>query len=235
MVHVRVHPEIFRLFPAFQRGLVLATGMDNHGSSEKLERLLREVVEERGRDPIDLKTDLRLQAWSEAHRAFGSNPNKFPPAHVSLLKRLQKPGVQVPFINKVVAIMNYNSIASVMPVGGDDLNRAGDLLELRRAGGEELFAPLGTPEVSEHPTPGEVIYVTGSGEVMCRRWNWRNGHTTRITEETRDILMNIDGLGEGIEPAVVATRDKVASMLEEFCGARAVTSILSPAVSEFRV
>jgi len=234
MVHVRVHPEIFGIFPAFRRGLVLATGIDNHGTSEKLEGLLRNVLEERGKDPIDLKADARFQIWNEAHRAFGSNPNKFPPAHASLFKRVQKPGVQIPFINKVVAIMNWNSIASGMPVGGDDLERAGGLLELRRAGGEETFVPLGTPEVSEHPTPGEVIYVTGSGEVMCRRWNWRNGHTTRITEETRDILMNIDGLGEGIEPSVLATRDKVASMLQEFCSARVVTALLSPPAPEFQ-
>jgi DNA/RNA-binding domain of Phe-tRNA-synthetase-like protein len=235
MVHVRVHPDIFRLFPSFRRGLVLARSMDNHGISETLEGRLRQVVEERAKDPVDLKTDPRLQAWSEAHRAFGSNPNKFPPAHAALLKRVQKPGVQVPFISKVVAVMNCNSIGSVMPVGGDDLDRAGGLLDLRRATGDEVFVPLGTPEVSEHPAAGEVIYVTESGQVMCRRWNWRNGHTTRITEETRDILMNIDGLGEGIEPAVIGARDRVAAMLEEFCHGTVVTSLLSPTTPEFRV
>lgn len=234
MAHVRVHPEIFGLFPAFRRGLVLATGLDNRGTPEELQGMLRQVVEEMGKNPLDLKADPRLQAWSDAHRAFGSNPNKFPPAHASLFKRLQKPGVQVPFINKVVAIMNYSSIASVMPVGGDDLDRAGDLLELRRARGGEIFVPLGAPEVSEHPTAGEVIYVTGAGEVMCRRWNWRNGHTTRITEETRNILMNIDGLGQGIEPEVIAARDRVASMLEKFCSGQVTRFLLSPSEPEFR-
>ncbi|RJR30341.1 MAG: hypothetical protein C4576_33795 [Desulfobacteraceae bacterium] len=228
MKEVRVHADIFALFPTFRRGLVVAENMDNHGVSEELASMLDRVVEERGKEPIDLKSDRRIQVWSDAHRAFGSNPNKFPPAHASLLKRVQKVGTRVPFINKVVAIMNYNSIASLMPVGGDDLDRAGNTLELRRADGSEVFVPLGAPEAVEHPVPGEVIYVTGSGDVMCRRWNWRNGDTTKITEDTSAILMNIDGIGEGIEPAVLAVRDRVAAMLDKFCQARVRTFLLSP-------
>lgn len=235
MTEVRVHPAIYTLFPAFRRGLVLASDMDNHGGNERLESMLAQVVAERAKEPVDIKTDLRFQNWNEAHRLFGSNPNKFPPAHVSLLKRVQKPGTRIPFINKVVAVMNYNSIRSVMPVGGDDLDRAGRLLELRRAMGTEIFIPLDAPETSEHPIPGEVIYVTDTGEVMCRRWNWRNGYTTRITEDTRTILMNIDGLGEEIEPEVIAARDRVASMLEEFCKARVRTALLTPTDSTIEI
>jgi len=228
MKEIRVHAEIFTLFPTFRRGLVVAEDMDNQGVSEELASMLDRVVEERGKEPIDLKSDVRIQVWSDAHRAFGSNPNKFPPAHASLLKRVQKVGTKVPFINKVVAIMNYNSIASFMPVGGDDLDRAGKTLELRRADGTEVFVPLGTVEAVEHPVPGEVIYVTDSGDVMCRRWNWRNGDTTKITEDTSAILMNIDGIGEGIEPAVLTVRDRVAAMLNKFCRARVRTFLLSP-------
>jgi lysyl-tRNA synthetase class 2 len=148
---------------------------------------------------------------------------------------VQKPGTKVPFINKVVAIMNYNSIASLMPVGGDDLDRAGKVLELRRSDGSELFVPLGVPETVEHPLPGEVIYVTASGDVMCRRWNWRNGDTTKVTEDTRTILMNIDGLGEKVEPGVIAVRDTVAAMLEEFCQARVLTFLLSPSQPSIQI
>ncbi|MEW6663653.1 MAG: phenylalanine--tRNA ligase beta subunit-related protein [Thermodesulfobacteriota bacterium] len=235
MTEVRVHPDIFRDFPSFRRGIVVAAEIQNHARSERLEAMLARLVEEKSSRPVDLKTDPRILAWHEAHRRFGSNPNKFPPAHAALLKRIQRPGTQIPFISCVVAIMNYHSIASVMPVGGDDLERAGRSLELRYATGSEVFAPLGAPEAIEHPVQGEVIYVAAeSGEVMCRRWNWRNGHTTRITEETRHMVMNIDGLGEGGEERAVAGRDGVAAMLQEFCGARVTTSLLTPSMPAFR-
>ena len=87
----------------------------------------------------------------------------------------------------------------------------------------------------EHPNPGEVIYVAAeSDEVMCRRWNWRNGHKTRITEETQAIFMNIDALGEQSEARAVETRDRVAEMLVEFCQAEIETTLLTPSNSQYQ-
>jgi DNA/RNA-binding domain of Phe-tRNA-synthetase-like protein len=86
----------------------------------------------------------------------------------------------------------------------------------------------------EHPDPGEIIYVVAeSKEVMCRRWNWRNGHKTLITEETEIIVMNTDGLGEDSETRALTTRDRVAQMLEKFCQARVIKTLLSPSQPSF--
>ena len=229
MVDVLVEPSIFKDYPTFRRGLVLAVAIQNRGPSKELESELDGALARAAQDPVDVKTDPLITVWSDAHRLFGSNPNKFPPAHAALLKRVQKGGVRLPFINKVVAIMNYNSIVDRIPVGGDDVERAGSLLALRRAKGDEVFVPLGSPEIRENPDPGEVIYVVEeSGEVMCRRWNWRNGHGTRITDDTKIMVMNIDGLGEDSEKRALATRDRVAKMLEEYCQARTTVDLLSP-------
>ena len=229
MPEIRIDPKIFEAYPTFRRGIVIAGNMDNQGHDSELEELLNRTIAQAAREPIDLKSDPRTTVWRDAHRGFGSNPNKFPPAHCALLKRVQKPGVGMPFINKVVAIMNINSIQAVTPVGGDDVVRANGSLELRYADGSENFTPLGNPGSSEHPVSGEVIYlVPESNEVMCRRWNWRNGHSTRIAEDTRIIVMNIDCLGENSERRAIATRDRVAEMLETYCQAEASTTLLSP-------
>ena len=229
MAEIRVHEKIFEVYPTFRRGIVVAKQMQNAGPSEELEAMLEQVVAEAAEKPIDLKTDPRIVTWSEAHRQFGSNPNKYAPAHCALLKRVQKAGAQIPFINKTVAVMNFNYVKDKIPVGGDDLMRAGGTLELCYADGNENFTPLGKPDMVEHPDPGEVIYVVSeSKEVMCRRWNWRNGHKTRITEKTEIIVMNTDGLGEGSEARALATRDRVAQMLWEFCQAKVITTLLSP-------
>jgi DNA/RNA-binding domain of Phe-tRNA-synthetase-like protein len=234
-MEVRIEEKVFQEFPLFRRGIVAASGIQNQGGSEELETLLREAVESAGRRPVDVKADPRIVVWSEAHRRFGSNPNKFPPAHFSLIKRVQKPGIHLPFISKVVAIMNYNSIVDVIPVGGDDLDHAGTCLELRYASGQETFVPLDSPETSEHPIQDEVIYVVAdSGRVMCRRWNWRNGYETRITEGTRAMVMNIDGLGPESESIATKTRDRVAAMLEKYCGAQTVKAMLTPTRPSFR-
>jgi len=229
MIAIRIHEDIFKDYQTFRRGIVVARNVDNKGPSRGLEKRLAQAIAEAGRQPIDLKSDSRTAVWNEAHRQFNSNPNKFPPAHCALLKRVQKPGAQIPFINRIVATMNYNSITDVTPVGGDDVTQAGHCLELCHATGNENFIPLGCPDISEHPFPGEIIYLAAeSNEVMCRRWNWRNGHKTRITEDTQIIVMNIDVLGDQSEARAVETRDRVAGMLEEFCGADTDTTLLTP-------
>ena len=229
MVEIQIQADIFKEYPTFRRGIVVARNVHNQGHSRALEARLAKVIAGAAENPRDIKSDPRTAVWNEAHRQFNSNPNKFPPAHCALLKRVQKSGTQIPFINKIVAVMNYNSIKDATPVGGDDLMHAGQCLELRYATGSENFTPLGRSDVSEHPYPGEIIYVVAeSNEVMCRRWNWRNGHKTRITEETQTIIMNIDVLGEQSEARAVETRDRVAGMLEEFCQAQTNTTLLTP-------
>ena len=234
MPETRIDKEVFDKFPGFRRGIVVARKMDNQGFSGELETLLKEALASAAAAPIDLKTDPRTAVWNETYRELGCNPNKFPPAHLALLKRVQKPGVSIPFINKAVAIMNDNSIRGVLPVGGDDLLRAGQTLELRYAEGSERFTPLNNPDKTESPDPGEIIYrVAETREVMCRRWNWRNGFQTRITEETNAMLMNIDGLGDDALKRTVSVRDRVAQMLERYCGAEVETALLTPVDPSF--
>ncbi len=229
MVEIRVQERVFEKYPSFRRGIVIATRIQNAGQSEELKAILDEALNEASRNPVDLKSDPRILSWIEAHKEFGSNPNKFPPAHVALMKRVQKSGTPLPFINNVVAIMNHNSIKDVLPVGGDDVEAAGERLILGFATGKETFVPLGAPDAREHPLPEEIIYVVQpSGEVMCRRWNWRNGHGTRITEATRTIVMNVDALGEGSEARAMQTRDRVSSMLQTYCQAEVTVAMLSP-------
>ncbi len=235
MPNIKVAPSIFELEASFRRGIVVAVGLQNHGLDRALDDLLQGAVAQAVKEPIDLANDKRVMSWVEAHRRFGSNPNRFPPAHLALRKRVQKPGWHAPFINKVVAVMSVTSILDVVPVGGDNVGDLGEdgEIALRRATGEERFVPLGQADQEERPEPGEVIYVVGEA-VACRRWNWRNGHPTRVTDETRSIVMNVDALGEDSESRAIFTRDRVARLLEEHCEATVRTALLSPSHPEFQ-
>ncbi len=229
MFQAVVDERLFGAYPTFRRGIVIARNIDNHGPSGELEEILTRTIEQARDNPLDLKEDPLILPWLEAHRGFGSNPNKFPPAHCSLLKRVQRPESRIPFINKVVAVMNHTSISGILPVGGDDIERAGGSLMLTYAEGTETFVPLDAPDTTENPVPGEVIYIVKeTGQIMCRRWNWRNGYGTRITEDTAGIVMNIDAIGEGSEERAIKYRDEVASLLARFCGASVETGLLTP-------
>jgi DNA/RNA-binding domain of Phe-tRNA-synthetase-like protein len=123
--------------------------------------------------------------------------------------------------------MNITSSEGVLPVDGDDPSPTiGDVV-LRCAAGTETFTPLGSPETVEQSDQWEIIYVDeGSGHVMCRRWNWRNGHITRTTGETQALVMNIGGLGEQSEQLATQFRDRVAELLSTYCDAHTATALI---------
>lgn len=229
-----ISEKIFENNPSFRRGIVIARRMKNKTEDEDLYSVLKETLIRRFENPVDLDNDRRITDWRDVHKSFSSNPNKFPPAHIALLKRIQKQQTEIPFINSVVAVMNTVSIEHVLPVGGDDIIAPDSTYMLTVSDGTETFIPLGAPDKNEMPDKGEVIYLIDETKtVMCRRWNWRNGDKTKITEYTENIIMNIDAIGEGSEERAETARDAVALMLEKYCGAVIAKTMLSPEYSRY--
>ena len=123
----------------------------------------------------------------------------------------------MPYINTLVALMNGFSLKHLVPCGGDDLDSVQGDLVLRLATGEELFAPLGGTEIS-HPEPGEAIYVDEGQQILCRRWNWRQGDSTKITPSTRNVLINTDCLPPVDVEEARSLVVELAGLVERFCG-----------------
>jgi DNA/RNA-binding domain of Phe-tRNA-synthetase-like protein len=216
----RVEEEVFRIFPQFCRGIIMATGIDNSRPSPELEALLREQEDRVRQDPqIDLATHPRFLAWKEAYRQFGSNPNKFTPSIIFLAKQV-KSGKSVRSISPAVDAFNLTSIKHLIPCGGDDMDTVQDDLTLGRANSTETFAPIFKPEEIEHPEAGEIIYVNRkTGRVLCRRWNWRNGDFSKLTPETRNLAINVDAMMPAIgREEIEQAAEGLKELLARFCG-----------------
>jgi len=224
MRKIVVDKEIFERFPDFKRGIIVVSDIQNALRNKRIRKLLsKEVKNKVGAEWLEHEF---VKAWDEAHRKFGSNPNRFPPSIKSLLKRIQKGG-GIPFINSVVASFNYISIKHLVPCGGDDVAKVEGNLRLGFARGNEVFVPLGSNS-QENPEPGEVIYFDDKTlNVMCRKWNWRNGDLTKITEDTKKIVINIDGVGSIPRSVVEEARDELAELLTKECNASLKTDLLN--------
>jgi len=218
-----IDQEVFEQFPDFKRGLVVVTDIQNAPQNEAIQLLLNNAIEMNvGKNSVAHEF---VKAWDEVHARFGSNPNKYPPSIKSLLKRIDKGGT-VPFINSVVALFNYISIKYLVPCGGDDVDRVEGNLRLGPATGNELFIPIGGGD-QENPKRGEVIlFDDKTMNVLCRRWNWRNGDFTKITEGTKRLVINVDGVGPVSRTTIEQARDELAKLLIEQCGARLSTDLL---------
>lgn len=222
MRKIIVSEELFEKFPNFKRGLIIVEDIDNILENQEIGNMLDKEIE--SKKDSDISNNSFILAWDEVHRRFSSNPNKFPPSIKSLLKRIKKGGF--PFINSVVALFNYISVKYEIPCGGDDVEKIEGNLKLDFARGDEKFIGLGNVE-NEPPIFGEVIYFDdATNNVMCRKWNWRNGSDTKIIEKSKKIVINIDGIGPVSKALIEEARDELAKLLIEKCNAKLTTNYI---------
>jgi len=229
MATYTLEPAILEMFPAFRRGVVVATGIDNSSADPETGRLLAAAAANASAEPA------KIEVWNDAYRKFGADPGKFTPSIRFLHEQIRR-GKPPRSISKVVDLFNIISLRWTAPCGGDDLTaiEGGDLL-LGLAHGDETFAPLFKPTAIDHPSPGEVIYYTPqTRRVLCRRWTWRNADFSKIAPGTRAVAINIDMMTPPFTEADLESGlADLSEMLRRFCGGEVRTQVLQLSTPSF--
>lgn len=221
----RVDQALFERFPELAIGVVIAIGIDNRGDSEPAAAFLREQVDAiRSTWSHDrLETDPRIVSWRDAYRTFGAKPKKHR-SSVENAIRVILDGAAFPSINKVVDAYNAISLKHCVPAGGDDLNRiVGDIV-LTFAKGDERFVPLNRTD-SMAPKPGEVIYRDDE-DVLCRRWNWRECDKSKMTAESTNLCLVVEGLPPVFAQEVSCVSAELCEAIERFCGGSTILHLV---------
>jgi DNA/RNA-binding domain of Phe-tRNA-synthetase-like protein len=214
-----VSADIFQRFPGYVRGVVVAHDVVNRAAPDELIRTLRDAeASVRGRLRIEqLAEHPRVKSWRDAYRAFGAKPSEFRASVEALVRRVLR-NEPLPSINALVDIGNLVSLRHLVPAGGHAIDVLTGDIALRLATGSEVFVPFGSDQ-TEHPLPGEVVFVEGD-TVLTRRWTWRQANHTLTRLETRAIVFNVDGLPP-VSPAEVEEACRgITEMVGRFCGGR---------------
>ena len=222
----RIADEIFRRFPGYVRGVVVAHELTNGPSPQALLDLLREAeasVRARAR-PDAVAEEPRIKSWREAYRAFGAKPAEFRSSIEAMARRALK-NDPLPAINALVDIGNLISLRHLLPAGAHAIDVLAGDLALRPATGAERFVAFGATE-TEHPLPGEIIFAEGD-TVLTRRWTWRQANHTLTLPQTRSIEFNIDGLPPVPPAEVEQAGAEFMELAQRFCGGRARFALLS--------
>ncbi|SDM36655.1 B3/B4 domain-containing protein (DNA/RNA-binding domain of Phe-tRNA-synthetase) [Streptomyces sp. cf386] len=219
-----VSDEVRALAPGFTHLAIEAHGLVNGPTTEASSALLddaarRLAVRLEGRAPHE---DPHMAAWREVYTAFGSKPSRTRNSAEALAKRaLSDAGL--PRINLLVDLYNAISVAHLIPVGGEDIDRIEGGMRLVRATGDENFVTVaGGEAVVEHPDAGEVVWCDGVG-VTCRRWNWRQGPRTRLAEETTAGIFLLESLAPMPVADVEQAAAELAELLEKFSPGAKIT------------
>lgn len=184
-----ISPEVQALRPDFAALSIVVDGARNLPSdpfcSEKLHMASTQGAPAWGQE--------HLESWREAYRAFGAKPQRTPSSAEALRKRVQRDG-SLPPINAIVDLYNAISLQFSLPVGGEDAAAYVGTPRLVIASGDEPFDTTqnGAP-ATEIVEAGEVIWRDDVG-ATCRRWNWRQGIRTRITEDSTRMWFILERL-----------------------------------------
>ncbi|MFG3144918.1 B3/4 domain-containing protein [Streptomyces sp. NPDC048243] len=217
-----VSDEVRALAPGFTHVVVEADGLVNgpstDGTSVLLDDAARRLADRLGGRPPH--EDAHMAAWRQTYTAFGSKPSRTRNSAEALARRaLSDAGL--PRINVLVDVYNAISVAHLIPVGGEDTDHIRGAMRLVRATGDEDFVTVaGGEETIEHPDAGEVVWRDDTG-VTCRRWNWRQGPRTRLTERSTSAVFLLESLAPMPVADVGSAGAELAELLAKFSpGAR---------------
>jgi lysyl-tRNA synthetase class 2 len=212
-----IDKDIFNSFPGLNIGLVIAKGIDNRGKNDEIIKLIREREKEikSGFDKGTLTENPRIASWRKAYSSFGAKPKKYHCCAENLYRMILD-GMELRPINKIVDVYTYILIKHMIPVGGDDLDKIDGDIVLRFAKGDESFRELNKEEV-KNPKEGEVVYADDK-EILCRRWNWRECDKSKMTEETKNVAIVVEGLPPVTEDEVKSIINELKELIQRFLG-----------------
>lgn len=222
-----LNKKISDAYPNLQIGIIRCHGINNQeddASRPEINRLLREAingVEDKFSEISDLANYPLFRTWRDTYKSFGEKHLR---CSVEALIRRVLNGKPVSHINPLVDIYNYISMAYEIPVGGEDLAKIKDDIELTYATGDETFIELGSTEV-EHPKPGEIVYRSGD-TVLCRSFNYRECDLTKLTNDTTDCVLVIESMLED-DPNLTAALNKLKGLVEKYLGGTLDIEVLS--------
>lgn len=192
--------DVRMAFPEAQIRLVTARGLRNANSWPEAEAALRGLEEDlaAGKWTPFGEQDRQVLSWHEAFRKFGTNPRRSRSSLDALSRRMAKSGL-APRINGAVDAYNSVSIGFGTPAGAFDLSRLSGEVMIRTAVAGDAFTPLGEPEVTEEPRPGEVVYAMGS-QVLTRHWNHRDCDQTKVGVDSREVVFVLERISAEAVP-----------------------------------
>ncbi|MBN8994487.1 MAG: hypothetical protein J0H94_04625 [Rhizobiales bacterium] len=214
--------EISGNFPDFRVAVVVAENLEI--SAERPPELAALIAEREeacrkrwGAGEMELSEIPGVAVWRKAYRAFGIKKTSYRSSVERLVKNVLA-GRGLPVINAFVDAYNAVSLAHVMPLGADDLDRVTGNVAFRYARPDDQFLDMagGEPLLTDPDPPkeGEVVYADRD-KVLCRRWNWRQDVRSLVTPLTHRAILTAQSNGEGDLDAAVAD---LVGLIQRFCG-----------------
>jgi DNA/RNA-binding domain of Phe-tRNA-synthetase-like protein len=225
-MHVSI-ADIADRFPDYRVAFVVADGLTIAPERPPaLDALIaaREAAARERWSGVELSQIPGIAAWRAAYKGFGIKQTRYRSSVERLVKNVLA-GRSLARVNAFVDLYNAVSLAHILPLGADDLDRVTAPLSFRYARAGDSFVDMAEAEEGEEPEapkPGEVVYAD-TAHVLCRRWNWRQDARSIIRPNTRRAVVTVQSNGAG---DVGAGASDLSDLIARFCGGSPRVAIL---------
>ncbi|MBI2102833.1 hypothetical protein HYT55_03270 [Candidatus Woesearchaeota archaeon] len=197
---------------------MVCKNVDNSKNNDEIKIKIKEQEELiRRKYSLESLSDLpKINIWREAYLKFNAKP-KDNKSSVENLYQLVLRGIKLKPISALVDTYNFVSLKYMIPLGGEDVDMIKGDLRLTFAGeNEEAVLLLGDKE-ARAPHVGEIIYRDAISTI-CRRWNWREAERTKLTENTKNCILILEGLPPFTKQGVKMITEELKELIKKYCG-----------------
>ena len=225
-------PEMPDQFPQLAWACILIEGLSNGPAPMELTAQIRSAESEvrHALQSTPIAEIPAVAAWRRVFSSFGAKPTKYRNALEALLRRISK-GDTLPSISYLVDVGNLVSISCRVPLGIFDVDRFAAPAKIGFAAGGEQFSDLGSSE-TDRPGVGEVVFTDAEGELMTRRWCWRQDRRFASQPETRRALVIAEAHHEEGPNDVAAATQMFTELIGKFSPEVLVTELSAPVLGE---
>ena len=193
------------------------TGVQNSSSNPEFEKLKNSELEKIKQQWLEkkYKDDSVLIGFRDLHTKVGRSNRDYVASPEGLRWLLLERG-RFPHINTLVDIYNMVSVKTGLALGAHNIDKVQGNITLRLTKGDEIFIPLGKTEpVSVFA--GEYGYIDDGNNVVCRL-EVLQVEPTKVTPESNDIFMIIEGNVNTDVEYVRNTAKEVCELITKYCG-----------------
>lgn len=207
-------------YPSATVGYAILEGLEISQSSPELEKEKQIFL----KSYSDLDTEKlgkypEIISYRQMYKQMGIDWHSRRPSPEALLRRVAL-GKDIYSINTCVDAYNLIVMNNRVSVGAFDLDRLQLPVELTIGTGNEQILLLGDDEVTQIQ-PGEVFYQDQKGPYNLD-YNYRDAQRTKVTEATKNIWINVEGVYDISEELVRETLNQTIDIVQKYCGGTVV-------------
>ena len=188
---ISIYQDVLNNYPDYLMGVV-ELSIVNYDSNKLQTIIAAEIAEMK----VPMRNSSVESKWKEIFINMKASEKRLP--SITALWNLQERFGELRSINYFVDAYNHISTKHGIPMGGYDINNLpADDITLRYAKRGDKFQPLGLNQVEKIKDENEIAYYSGSN-VICRYWNHKDSELTKITENSKRLVIIFDFFGEPV-------------------------------------